>query len=249
MSIKHLHFPALLVLTLLLTFNCFSQDSVFNVLTKYTTKEQVAEVNELLYSQIKETAFYEDEHYTVYKKCRGEWGGAVIFENKQSGDKYICESTCPVTINRFNNVYYVTATLHHLSTFTEILEIRNPEKLKYATADDIKRRFFEDIGTLGAETILKQYHTTCLYSFVYKDKLYHITADKEGTFVSEITEGIFKKIQQLSDRQLWTYDSKTVKEDNRILIGFSSNELSGYVELDGQLISVYIANGYIMNHQ
>lgn len=241
MPIKHLHFPILLVLNLLLAFNCFAQDSIFNVRTNYTTKEHVVEVKELLYSQTKETDFYEDEHYTVYRKCRGEWGGVVIFENKQSGNKYICAATCPVTVNRLNDAYYVTNTLHHLSESTEILEIRNPEKLKPATTEDLLRKFFEDVETLGAERIIKQYRTSCLHSFVYNDRLYHITADKEGTFVSEIAEGTFKKLQQISDRQLLTYDPKTAKEGNRILIGFSSNELSGYVELHRQLITVHIA--------
>lgn len=241
MPIKHLHFPILLVLNLLLAFNCFAQDGIFNIRTNYTTKEQVAEVKELLYSQTKETAFYEDEHYTVYRKCRGEWGGAVIFENKQSGNKYICAATCAVTVNRFNDAYYVTNTLHHLSESTEILKIRNPEKLKPATAEDMLRKFFEDVGTLGAEKIIKQYQTSCLYSFVYNNRLYHITADKEGTFVSEIAEVTFKKLQQISDQQLFTYDSKNVKEGDRILIGFSSNELYGYVELHRQVITVHIA--------
>lgn len=239
---KHFYFPKLLVLTLLFTLNCFAQDGIFNIHTNYTTKEQVAEVKELLYSQTKETAFYEDEHYTVYSKCRGEWGGAVIFENKESGNKYICAATCPVTVNRFNDAYYVTNTLHHLSESTEILKIRNPEKLKPATIEDMLRKFFEDVGTLGAETIIKQYQTSCLYSFVYDNKLYHIITDKEGTFISEIAESTFKKLQQISDRQLLTYDSKNIKEGDRILIGFSSNELSGYVELHRQLITVFIAN-------
>lgn len=241
MPIKHFHFSILLVLNLLLVFNCFAQDSIFNVRTNYTTKEQVAEVKELLYSQTKETDFYEDEHYTVYRKCRGEWGGAVIFENKQSGNKYICAATCPVTVNKFNDAYYVTNTLHHLSESTEILKIRNPEKLKAATPEDLLRKFFEDVGTLGAEKIIKQYQTSCLYSFVYNNRLYHITVDKEGTFISEIAEGTLKKLQQISDSQLLTYDSKNIKEGDRILIGFSSKELSGYVELHGQLITVYIA--------
>ncbi|SFO24460.1 hypothetical protein SAMN05421741_12926 [Paenimyroides ummariense] len=239
---KHPCFPMLLVLTLLMSFNCFAQDGIFNIRTNYTTKEQVAEVKELLYSQTKETAFYEDEHYTVYRKCRGEWGGVIIFENKQSGNKYICAATCPVTVNKFNDVYYVTNTLHHLSETTEILKIRNPEKLKPATAEDLLRKFFENVGTLGAERIIKQYQTSCLYSFIYNNRLYHITADKEGTFVSEIAEGTFKKLQQISDQQLLTYDSKTAKQGNQILIGFSSNEFSGYIELNGQLITVYIAN-------
>ena len=238
---KHSCFPKLLVLTLLLTLNCFAQEGLFNIHTNYVSKEQVAEAKELLYTQTKETAFYEDEHYTVYRKCRGEWGGAVIFENKQSGNKYICAATCDVTINRFNNVYYVTNTLHHLSASTEILEIRNPEKLKPATTEDLLRKFFEDVGTLGAERIIKQYQRSCLYSFVYNNSLYHITADKEGTFVSEIAEGTFKKLQQLSTYQLLTYDSKTAKQGDKILIGFSSNELSGYVELYGQVITVHIA--------
>jgi len=231
----------LLFVTLLLTLNCSAQEGLFTIRTNYVSKEHVAEAKELLYTQTKETAFYEDEHYSVYRKCRGEWGGAVIFENKQSGNKYICATTCPVTINRFNDVYYVTNTLHHLSASTEILEIRNPEKLKPATTEDLLRKFFEDVSTLGAERIIKQYQTSCLYSFVYNNRLYHITADKEGTFVSEIAEGTFKKLQQLSTYQLLTYDSKTAKQGDQILIGFTSNELSGYVELHGQLITVYIA--------
>lgn len=242
MSIKkHLHFKILFILTMLFTFNCVGQEDLFNIRTNYVSKEHVAEAKELLYTQSTETAFYEDEYYTVYRKCRGEWGGAVIFENKQSGNKYICAATCPVTVTRFNDAYYVTNTLHHLSESTEILEIRNPEKLRSATTEDLLRKFFEDVETLGAERIIKQYQTSCLHSFVYNNKLYHITADKEGTFVSEIAEGTFKKLQQISDRQLLTYDSKNIKEGDRILIGFSSNELSGYVELHRQLITVHIA--------
>lgn len=243
MSIKkHLHFKILFILTMLFTFNCVGQEHLFNIRTNYVSKEHVAEAKELLYPQTKETAFYEDEYYTVYRKCRGEWGGAVIFENKQSGNKYICESTCPVTINRFKDVYYVTNTLHHLSPSTEILSIKNPENLRTATDEDLQRKFFENVGTLGTEKIIKQYQVSCLYSFVYNDRLYHITADNEGTFISEIAGGTFKKLQQLSDHELLTYNSKTAKEGNRILIGFNSNELSGYVELQGDLITVYIAN-------
>lgn len=239
---KHSCFPKLLVLTLLLTLNCFAQEGLFNIHTNYVSKEQVAEAKELLYTQTKETAFYEDEHYTVYRKCRGEWGGAVIFEDKLTGSKYICESTCPIAVNKINNVYFVTNTLHHLSPFTEILEIKNPQSLNPTSEQDLQRRVFEDVGTLGAESIIKKHQISCLYSFIYNNRLYHITADKEGTFVSEIIENTFKKIQQLSDKQLLTYNPKTIKEGNQTIIGFSSNEFSGYIELNGQLITVYIAN-------
>lgn len=76
---------------------------------------------------IPNSAFFEDENDIVSKTCSGEWGGTIKFKNKKTGVEYACGATCPVVVNKISGKYIVTNTLGHLSGFTEIIEIDNPD--------------------------------------------------------------------------------------------------------------------------
>ncbi len=69
---------------------------------------------------------FEDEQYKVYSCCRGEWGGSVFFEDKQTGNIYSTESTCLVNVDTFNGAYYFFDYLGHgrgSSSITKIKEV------------------------------------------------------------------------------------------------------------------------------
>lgn len=229
-------------LSLLISGNLFGQhQNIFDSKTIYKTREELSLVVKNLDSINQNYAFFEDEKYIVYRFCNGEWGGAIIFENKFTKVKYICESTCPVAITKFNGKYIVTNTLLHLNPSTEILEIVNPQKLNKATKEDEKRYSFEKTPQTGSKKLIDVYKYSTLYTFVYETKLYHIVSQGKETFIAEIIDGKFVKLQTLSDKNLWTFTPKILKEDDRIIVPVNDFENFGYFEIKGNSIDLYLS--------
>ncbi len=230
-----------LVTLLLISGNIFGQSNdIFKIKTAYKTKAEISTFIKNLDSLNKKYEFFEDEKYIVYPFCRGEWGGAVIFKNKLTKTKYICESTCPVAVTKFNNKYIITNTLNHLVGSTEVLEIVNPEKLNKATEEDEKRFTYEKLAQTGAKKLIDLYRFTSLYTFVYENRLYHIVAGKEGTYVAEILDEKFITVQTISDKNLWTYTPKNLKTEKSVIVFFNDYENAGYIEIRDNSIDLYL---------
>ena len=230
-----------LITILLISGNIFGQNKdVFNIKTAYKTKAEISTFIKSLDSLNKKYEFFEDEKYIVYPFCRGEWGGAIIFKNKLTKTKYICESTCPVAVTKFNNKYIITNTLNHLVGSTEVLEIVNPEKLNKATEEDEKRFTYEKVAQTGAKKLIDLYRYTTLYTFVYENKLYHIIAEENETYIAEILDGKFVKLQMISDKNLWTYTPKILKKEDSVIVTFNDYKNAGYIEIQGNSIDLYL---------
>jgi hypothetical protein len=227
------------ILLLLISSKLFSQNK-FVVKTVYKTKAEITMSIKSADSVNKRKEFFEDEKYIVNSICYGEWGGAVIFKNKKTKTKYICESTCPVTLTKFNNRYFVSNTLHHLMTSAEVIEIVNPEKLQKATEEDEKRFNHEKVLQTGAKQIIRQLDNSILYSFVNDNKLYHIISGKKGTFIAKILNGKFIKLQTISDRNLWTYSPKNINTKDSAIATFNGYKEFGYIEIKGSAITLFI---------
>lgn len=231
-----------LILLFLISTKLFSQNkNIFNIKTVFKTKAEITKAIKSVDSLNNKIEFFEDEKYIVYSICKGEWGGAILFKNKQSNVKFICESTCPVIITKFNNKYIVTNTLNHLSPSTEVLEIVNPEKLNIATNDDEKRSNYEKVSQTGAKKLIDVYQCGTLFSFVYDKKLYHIISDKDGTYIAEILNGKFNKLEMISNKNLWTYNPNILNTKNSSVVTFINYKDTGYIEIKGNLISLFIA--------
>lgn len=71
----------------------------------------------------------EDEDYKISSCCRGEWGGSVFFEDKQTGEVYSTEITCLVNVDTFNQAYYLFDYLGHGRGSSSITKIEKVNAL------------------------------------------------------------------------------------------------------------------------
>ena len=196
-----------------------------------------------------DSCFFQDNLYTVRKTCSGEWGGSVWFKNKNSGIEYSCNATCPVVINKFNGNYIVTCTLAHLSGFSEIIEITNPDSMdifKLPEPRAKKRKMIyryvgdnESRSTKGIKQLVDSIGVLTIASFPYNGQLYHIVTDFRKTFVTQIVNKKFVTMDTISNESLWTYDPEVIKtKDNHNIIFFTNEKVSGYIDLFDNKINV-----------
>lgn len=56
-----------------------------------------------------------------------------------------------------------------------------------------------------------------------------------------VFDGKFVKLQTLSDKNLWTFTPKILKEDDRIIVPVNDFENFGYFEIKGNSIDLYLS--------
>ena len=171
---------------------------------------------------------FEDSLYVVSSTCRGEFDGTIKFKNKKTGIEHSSSSTCPVVINKLNGKYYITNTLAHLSGFSEILEIDNPDLLNNGSKlTNGTKRLLDSIGVLT------------LASFPYNGQLYHIITDFKKTSLAKIENTKFVTIETICDKSIWTYDPVVVRKlDGHLIVYFKNEEVKGVLDIFENQITV-----------
>jgi transcriptional antiterminator Rof (Rho-off) len=187
---------------------------------------------------------FEDDKYTISSFCHGEFGGVVIFKDKKTGFEYGCGATCAVIINKVKGKYIVTTSLAHMSGFTKIIEITNPKRLTILTkaakkGDRNLKIYYLKKAKKGTKVLLNKYDILTLSSFEYRNKLYHITTDKEKTYVSEIINGEFQNHQKISSQRLWIYNANNFVKNKHHFFMFSNYNTKGYIDIIENNIKVF----------
>lgn len=226
----------IILLTLFLTTNCFGQDGfiIKDIVGQDGFNESDIKVNP--------NNIFEDSLYIVSKTCSGEWGGTIKFKNKKTGIEYSAASTCPVVVNELNGKYYVTNTLAHLSGFSQILEISNPDlmtvfkspKPRSKKGKTIVRYIGDDESksTIGTKQLVDSIGVLTLASTPYNGQLYHIVTDFKKTFLTQIENNRFVTIDTVSDESLWTYSPEVfVKGDGHMYVVFKNQKTEGVLDI------------------
>lgn len=230
------------------SFSCLGQSNKQFVIKEFIKNDSLPNRNRADYKGDGPN-IYDDEKYIVSKTCSGEWGGTIKFKNKKSGIEYSAASTCPVVVNKLDGKYYITNTLAHLSGFSEILEISNPDSmtvyelpkprkkkgkkiLRYVGDDESK-------STKGTKQLVDSIGVLTLASFPYNGHLYHIVTDFRKTFLATVENNKFVTIDTVSNESIWTYNPEAFKtEENHLLVFFDNNEAKGYLEIWNNQIMV-----------
>ena len=188
--------------------------------------------------------FYEDEVYLVSKTCSGEWGGTVKFKNKMTGIEYASSATCPISVNKISNIYYVTNSLGHLSGSCEVLEIRRPDSMKIFKIPPPrkikgKKVFYvgddESNSTKGTKKLIGNYGMLILGSFLFRGNLFHIVRNDKETYIATIENEKFKSIKFLTNQNTFTYDNEIMKtKDGHLLIPISG----GYLDIFNNEVTI-----------
>lgn len=236
------------ILTIIFSTNCFGQQKEKFIISEVINKESFNKLDRNKFKVDKNNIF-QDSNYIVSKSCSGEWGGTIKFKNKKTGIKYSAASTCPVVVTKFNNSYFVSNTLAHITGFSEILEIPNPEAMSVfelpkprEIRGDTIIRFDGDIetkSTKGTKTLVDTIGVLTLATFPFKNKLYHVVTDFEKTYLTEIIGNKFVSIDTISNESLRTYDPEVFITPNKHSIVFFDNEkASGYLDIFENTIKV-----------
>ncbi len=196
------------------------------------------------YSSFKQKSehFYEDETYIVKDSCRGEFGGVIEFRNKETNKVYVAKATCSSSLIKMNGKYYLTTSLAHMSGFSGIYEINDPKELTELKANDSEKdKFFKKKSDSGLKELYKNIGGTILVSFPYQDKLYFITSDRDGTYLTERKDSELIKIKKLLDYKVYTYETGIkITDDNHYVNNFQigyGKEI-GFFDIKDNVISI-----------
>ncbi|MDB5132854.1 MAG: hypothetical protein JWR02_2603 [Mucilaginibacter sp.] len=180
---------------------------------------------------------FEDDEYFITSTCSGEWGGTIYFLNKKTKKIYKSACTCAVNVIKENNKYNVTASLAHMSGFTNIFEVENP-MLLVRHHEDINRKKIGYVGDnesrskKGTNQIIDSVGVETLASFKYNSKIYYLVEkhgavyldyinNKKLTVVDDLTnlniQGNYPVNRYCSGKSIYTY--KNDKNTGFVLIG------------------------------
>ena len=226
-----------------LTFNCycFSQSSKLFRIEETIVTDTLHKKKSSDFTRENQNLF-EDDNYVVRKTCSGEWGGTIWFKNKRTGIVRSCSATCPVIVNKLNGKYIITATLNHLSGFSQIIEIDNPELLTIFKLPKPRKKNGKTLlryvgddesrSTQGSKVILDTTRVSTLVSFPLDGRLFHVITDYRKTYLAEIKNKRFVTIDTLSQKSFWSYDSDVFKtNDGHIIVFFKNEEAEGYLDI------------------
>ncbi len=238
----------ILIITLFYLTNSVGQDKVAFDIQEIFLENADENIRENSLAK-KNDFFYEDDDYIVTKSCSGEWGGSIFFKSKKSGIKYSCKATCPVSINLINGKYIITNTLAHLNGSSSLIEIKNPELMSVFEMPKPRRikngvKYYyrgdnQSKSTKGVKRIWSDYKILTLASFPFKKQLYHIVCKNEKTFLATIEKNELKLLDQISNKNIWSYESKTITDEKgNLLIFFNNHDVKGYIEIKGKKIKL-----------
>lgn len=233
---------------LIITTNCFGQAGEKFVIKELVQQDTVSAIGRNAANPSRDY-IYEDSLYVVTKSCSGEWGGSVTFKNKKTGIEHSAASTCPVAVNKLNGKYYVTNTLAHMSGFSEVLEIDNPDSMAVFEWPEPRGKKGKTIiryagdqqskSTKGTKQLVDTIGVLTIASFMYENHLYHIVTDFQKTFITQIENNKFVTIATISDKSLWTYDPEVVvTATNHLIVRFDNEQVKGHLDIFENQITI-----------
>lgn len=212
------------------------------------TKETIEDILKIEKRYKKNKVLFNDKDFIVTSSCSGEWGGTVKFTEKSSQIIYSAEATCPISVDKFGENYYVTSSLAHMSGFTEIIKIGNPKEMevyKISPPKKIKGKYTkyteedESQSKKGTEQLLDSIGEFTLAAFLYENEFYYIVTNFEDTYLSRIKGKKFIEISKLPVNDIWSYDPKIIKfSNNHIILLFDDEKEKGYIEVVGNKINI-----------
>ena len=178
---------------------------------------------DFLYSKdgkIKGSLLYEDSKFLVYGYCWGEFGGALMFQDKIYKDSiYYLDSTCPIMIEKRNDGYYITETLAHDSGLGKIRFFKSPKELVNVHADSLETEWkFKKFPNLTEDSIFRllnnqgtilidTFGLTFSILFGFKNSDYLIFSDRNNTYIGLLTSKGLRTIDTIINIPTWSYDT------------------------------------------
>lgn len=193
---------------------------------------------------------YEDNRYLVSSTCSGEWGGTIYFNDKKTKEVYEAQCTCAVNVIYQKHKYNVTASLSHMSGFTNIFNIENPLKLKLHDNNIEPRGYLkgqkliyigdnESKSKKGTDQLVDSIGTETLLSFEYKSKIYYIVGNNKGASLDSIQNRKLVTIENLTDLNIYCDYPLNRRCSGKEIYTFKNDQKTGFISVSDSLLTIY----------
>jgi hypothetical protein len=187
---------------------------------------------------------FEDNEYIVTSTCSGEWGGTIYFLNKKTKRIYKSACTCAVTVLKKNNKYNVTASLAHMSGFTNIFEVKNPTLMELHHKD-INRKKIGYVGDnesrsqKGTNQIIDSIGVETLASFKYNSKIYYLVEKRGLVYLDSIKNRKLVVIEDLTDLNIQSSYPVNRYCSGKSIYTYKNDKNTGFVLIGDGLLTIY----------
>jgi hypothetical protein len=235
-----------------------------NIIIRYLGYEydRVFEFNKREWIKVPaDNIIYEDESYIIERESYGEFGGLVYFRDKATGAKY--EALCPygIKVNYFQNKYYVTSYLAHLSGFSSIIEIEDPHLLHSASPEQARRT--GEIETLpyiqdnkeflkkGSKVIFNKIGMRIHTTFVHKGRLLIVytegnpalyTKQENMVHIAAVTSGELEPVYTFKPKMRMKYDG-TLSDGSQFLSFNAEDGDFGFIHITSEKVAIHYMLG------
>jgi hypothetical protein len=163
--------------------------------------------------------YYSDDQFLVYGYCMGEFGGALMFQDKESKDSiYYLECTCPVMIDKRKDGYYVIESLAHMAGFGKVQFFESPKELVNIDLDSLRtdwevkkypnlteRERWDKLSNQGTVLIDTMGLTFSMF-FPYGNDNYLIFSDYQNTYLGLLRSDSLQTLDTLMNLPTWGYN-------------------------------------------
>jgi hypothetical protein len=192
--------------------------------------------------------FFKDDRFTVEACCFGEFGGAVFFNEENTGQLYSTPATCPLKLDRVGDELYLTNTLAHLGGLSQVVKITAPEHLYDLTQDTFRNHcnWWINYATqendyaelqkyeIGTEILLDTFSLITLTAFEYQLEYYLMTIDFHHTYLHRLVDNQLETIYRFTDLTLPHRNGFTKPLED----GFIYSFVNGFLQLSNNEITL-----------
>jgi hypothetical protein len=188
---------------------------------------------------------FEDNEYFITSTCSGEWSGTIYFLNKKTKRIYKSACTCAVNVIKENNKYNVTASLAHMSGFTNIFEVKSPMLLSLHHNKDINRKKIghhgddESNSKKGTNQLIDSIGIVALTSFKDNSKIYYLVGDYKTAYIDSIKNKKLVRIENLSGLNIQCDDPVNRYCSGTLIYTFKNDNKTGFVSIGNNLLTIY----------
>lgn len=163
--------------------------------------------------------YYSDDQFLVYGYCFGEFGGALMFQDKDLLDSiYFLECTCPVMIDKRQEGYYITESLAHMSGSGKVQFFKSPKELVTVHLDSLRTEWalkkYPDLTENEITNILENQGMVLIDTigltfsmfFPYHNENYLIFSDQINTYLGLLTTDGLRTLDTLLNLPTWRYN-------------------------------------------
>lgn len=219
---------------------------------KWTTAKSGSTTKDTYMSTELEIPIYEDDDFIVNSCCRGEFGGAIFFNDKKTDKTFSCKATCLNGIQKLNDSFFVTSSIAHGSGYSRFIKIDNPRNLyELKKKEQLLDCSWYDIypedpreevkhpkgHDKGYSVLLDTFDIHLIGAFEFKKQIYHFYSDDHNTYLGYIKNKNLVPLHTIVNKESWHGHVRDLKHNSNIF-PIKSRDINGVIIVKGKKIKL-----------